>query len=77
MYGLPTDTIKKEFKTKTIPANGLNPVYNEEPFVFRKVFRNFTVRAGHLRYFIIFSIIKNDLFAFFITIITYFCTSPI
>ncbi|XP_011494544.1 PREDICTED: 1-phosphatidylinositol 4,5-bisphosphate phosphodiesterase-like [Ceratosolen solmsi marchali] len=37
MYGLPTDTIRKEFRTRTIPANGLNPVYNEEPFLFRKV----------------------------------------
>ncbi|XP_008206467.2 1-phosphatidylinositol 4,5-bisphosphate phosphodiesterase isoform X1 [Nasonia vitripennis] len=37
MYGLPADTIKKEFRTRMIPANGLNPVYNEEPFVFRKV----------------------------------------
>ncbi|CDW52679.1 1 phosphatidylinositol 4,5 bisphosphate [Trichuris trichiura] len=37
MYGLPTDTIRKEFKTKLVPANGLNPIYNEEPFVFRKV----------------------------------------
>ncbi|XP_014211046.1 1-phosphatidylinositol 4,5-bisphosphate phosphodiesterase-like [Copidosoma floridanum] len=37
MYGLPADTIKKEFKTRMVPANGLNPVYNEEPFVFRKV----------------------------------------
>ncbi|XP_043243202.1 1-phosphatidylinositol 4,5-bisphosphate phosphodiesterase-like isoform X2 [Amphibalanus amphitrite] len=37
MYGLPTDTIRKEFRTKMVPANGLNPVYNEEPFVFRKV----------------------------------------
>lgn len=37
MYGLPTDTIRKEFRTKVVPANGLNPVYNEEPFVFRKV----------------------------------------
>jgi len=37
MYGLPTDTIKKEFKTRMVPANGLNPVYNEEPFLFRKV----------------------------------------
>ena len=34
-------------------------------------------RAGHLRNFFIFSIIKNDLFAFFIKSITYFCTSPI
>uniref|UniRef100_A0A913HGF2 Phosphoinositide phospholipase C n=1 Tax=Strongyloides stercoralis TaxID=6248 RepID=A0A913HGF2_STRER len=37
MYGLPTDTIRKEHKTKTIPTNGLNPIYNEDPFVFRKV----------------------------------------
>lgn len=37
MYGLPTDTIRKEFRTRIVPANGLNPVYNEEPFVFRKV----------------------------------------
>ncbi|KAL5008396.1 hypothetical protein ScPMuIL_013977 [Solemya velum] len=37
MYGLPTDTIRKEFRTKVVPANGLSPVYNEEAFVFRKV----------------------------------------
>jgi phosphatidylinositol phospholipase C beta len=37
MYGLPTDTIRKEHRTKTVTANGLNPVYNEDPFVFRKV----------------------------------------
>jgi len=37
MYGLPTDTIRKEFRTKTVPANGLNPVYNEEIFQFRKI----------------------------------------
>ncbi|BFZ07040.1 hypothetical protein BsWGS_10079 [Bradybaena similaris] len=37
MYGLPTDTIRREFRTRVVPNNGLNPVYNEEPFVFRKV----------------------------------------
>lgn len=37
MYGLPTDTIRKEFRTRMVPANGLNPIYNEEPFLFRKV----------------------------------------
>lgn len=41
MYGLPTDTIRKEFRTRVVPANGLNPVYcsvrGEEEFVFRKV----------------------------------------
>ena len=34
-------------------------------------------RAGHFRYFLIFSILKNDFFAFFMKLITYFCTSPI
>uniref|UniRef100_A0A1I8IV66 Phosphoinositide phospholipase C n=1 Tax=Macrostomum lignano TaxID=282301 RepID=A0A1I8IV66_9PLAT len=34
MYGLPTDTIRREFRTRIVPGNGLNPVYNEEPFVF-------------------------------------------
>ncbi|XP_033097147.1 1-phosphatidylinositol 4,5-bisphosphate phosphodiesterase beta-4-like isoform X1 [Anneissia japonica] len=37
MYGLPTDTIRREHRTRVIPSNGLNPVYNEEPFIFRKV----------------------------------------
>ncbi|PSN37639.1 1-phosphatidylinositol 4 [Blattella germanica] len=37
MYGLPTDTIRKEFRTRMVPFNGLNPVYNEEAFLFRKV----------------------------------------
>ena len=36
-----------------------------------------TVRAGHFRYFFVFSIIKNDCFALFIKLMTYFCTSPI
>ena len=33
--------------------------------------------SGHFRYFLILSIIKNDFFAFFIKLITYFCSSPI
>jgi hypothetical protein len=37
MYGLPTDTIRREFRTRMVPNNGLNPVYNEEAFLFRKV----------------------------------------
>ena len=36
-----------------------------------------TARAGHFRYFLIFSIIKNYVFAFFVKLITYFCTSVI
>lgn len=37
MYGLPTDTIRKEYKTKIVQANGLNPIYEAEKFTFRKV----------------------------------------
>lgn len=37
MYGLPADTVRKKFKTKIIQNNGINPVYDEEPFVFKKV----------------------------------------
>ncbi|GAB6030959.1 hypothetical protein CHUAL_007783 [Chamberlinius hualienensis] len=37
MYGLPTDTIRRELRTRMVQNNGLNPVYNEEKFVFRKV----------------------------------------
>ena len=44
MYGLPTDTIRKECRTKVVPANGLNPVYNSEDFTFRKVCYVFTVQ---------------------------------
>ena len=47
MYGLPTDTIRKEFRTRLVPANGLNPIYNEEPFLFRKVnHRSWTTNQG-------------------------------
>jgi phosphatidylinositol phospholipase C beta len=49
MYGLPTDTIRKEFKTKTVQGNGLNPIYNEEPFVFRKVSTGWTVVVGRVK----------------------------
>lgn len=37
MMGLPSDTVRKEYRTRMVPANGLNPIYNEEPFLFRKV----------------------------------------
>ncbi|XP_070577885.1 1-phosphatidylinositol 4,5-bisphosphate phosphodiesterase beta-1-like isoform X2 [Ptychodera flava] len=37
MYGLPTDTVRKRFRTKTVQGNGINPMYDEEPFVFKKV----------------------------------------
>ncbi|XP_033226489.1 1-phosphatidylinositol 4,5-bisphosphate phosphodiesterase classes I and II isoform X2 [Belonocnema kinseyi] len=37
MYGLPADTVRKKFRTKIVTNNGINPIYDEEPFVFKKV----------------------------------------
>ncbi|XP_075154088.1 phospholipase C at 21C isoform X2 [Haematobia irritans] len=37
MFGLPADTVRKRFRTKIVRDNGLNPVFDEEPFVFKKV----------------------------------------
>lgn len=37
MYGLPADTVHKKFRTKIVPNNGINPIYDGEPFVFKKV----------------------------------------
>ncbi|XP_076320772.1 1-phosphatidylinositol 4,5-bisphosphate phosphodiesterase classes I and II-like isoform X3 [Tachypleus tridentatus] len=37
MYGLPADTVRRRFRTKTVPGNGINPTFDEEPFVFKKV----------------------------------------
>ncbi|CAL4127978.1 unnamed protein product, partial [Meganyctiphanes norvegica] len=37
LYGLPTDTIRKEFRTGVIPGNALNPQYCDDAFTFRKV----------------------------------------
>ena len=39
MYGLPADTVRKRFKTKIISNNGMNPVWDEDPFVFEKVYK--------------------------------------
>ena len=39
LYGLPADTVRKQYRTKTIPANGLNPQYDDRAFEFRKVGR--------------------------------------
>ena len=43
MYGLPTDTVRKKFKTRIVQSNGINPVYDEQPFVFKKVSAEYTV----------------------------------
>lgn len=37
MYGLPADTVRKKFRTRIVRENSLNPVYGDEPFVFKKV----------------------------------------
>lgn len=40
MYGLPVDTKRKAFKTKTSQSNAVNPVWDEEPMVFKRVRQN-------------------------------------
>ncbi len=37
LYGLPTDTVRKKFKTKIINSNGMNPAYDSEEFSFKRV----------------------------------------
>ena len=37
LYGLPTDTIRKRFKTKIVNSNGMNPVYDSDEFTFKRV----------------------------------------
>lgn len=37
MYGLPADTVRKKFRTRIVRDNSINPVYGDEPFVFKKV----------------------------------------
>ncbi|XP_058452090.1 1-phosphatidylinositol 4,5-bisphosphate phosphodiesterase classes I and II isoform X2 [Malaya genurostris] len=37
MFGLPADTVRKKFRSKIVRDNGMNPIYGEEPFVFKKV----------------------------------------
>lgn len=37
MFGLPADTVRKKFRTRIVRENSLNPVYGDEPFVFKKV----------------------------------------
>lgn len=37
MFGLPADTVRKKFRTRCVRDNALNPVFDDEPFVFKKV----------------------------------------
>ena len=37
LHGLPVDTTHKEYRTSSVPSNGLNPIYNSEVFKFQKI----------------------------------------
>ena len=46
MYGLPADTVRRRFKTRVIQNNAINPVWDDETFVFKKVRRGAVVKCG-------------------------------
>lgn len=37
MFGLPADTVRKKFRTRIVRDNSINPIFDDEPFVFKKV----------------------------------------
>ncbi|XP_071802091.1 1-phosphatidylinositol 4,5-bisphosphate phosphodiesterase beta-3-like isoform X3 [Asterias amurensis] len=37
MFGLPADTVRRRYKTKSSSSNSINPVFDGDHFVFRKV----------------------------------------
>lgn len=37
MFGLPADTVRKKFRSRIARDNAINPVFDDEPFVFKKV----------------------------------------
>ena len=43
MFGLPSDTVRRKFRTKVVQNNAINPVYDEDPFVFHRVSQRFFV----------------------------------
>ena len=42
MYGLPADTVRRRFRTRVIQNNAINPVWDDETFVFKKVLTPYT-----------------------------------
>lgn len=52
MYGLPADSVRRKYKTKVVPNNTINPVYDEEPFEFKKVinYYHFYQFSSHLEF---------------------------
>ena len=50
MYGLPADTVRRRYKTKVVPNNTINPVYDEEPFLFKKVSDSRLALASGVKY---------------------------
>ena len=53
MYGLPTDTLRKKYKTKFVPNNGMDPVYEEDSFEFRRVKINMIVHEPNLDHLLV------------------------
>lgn len=51
MFGLPVDTRRKALKTKTSQGNAVNPVWEEEAIVFKKVGVTLASQKGVVLFF--------------------------
>lgn len=54
MFGLPVDTRRKALKTKTSQGNAVNPVWEEEAIVFKKVGVKLASQKGIVIFFFFF-----------------------
>lgn len=64
MYGLPADTVRRKFRTKVVQNNGINPQYDEEPYVFKKVCNTYCLFSQYCNelnnFFYLPEILSND-----------------
>lgn len=62
LFGLPVDT-KRKYRTKTSNGNSLDPVWNDETFVFNKVFHSparIQMSVGHYTFIDINTCLPSD-----------------
>ena len=60
MYGLPADTVRRKYKTKVVANNTINPVYDEEPFVFKKVRHGCSIKIFYFLFIQLHQVINSN-----------------